>query len=437
MTAATASASRGAFAASCARALAALPAAQQAARAAQLATFLADGLPTRALEEWHYTDLGALAERAYTPARGAALDIAALRLPRTDRLSFANGHLDREASTADELCGEPADGDGAAVPTFADAIGSLNRALALPGLDFTLGADAQIARSLHVLFAGVPEDGAVMSHQRHRIVLGAGARATLILDFRGLGGSERLATHQFEVRLGAGAQLRLYRLEAESAGSTLFTRIAADVARDARLHLLSVDHGAGLARHDSLLTLSGAGAEVQVDSLFMPQSGAHLDNHLRITHGAPHGRSRQLCKGIVGERRRAILTGKVVVAPGAQKTDAEQRIASLLLGTRAEVDAKPELEIYADDVKCAHGASTGRLDAQALDYLRLRGLAPEFARTLLLQAFARDILERVDLPALRTELAARLGLPDEDPALAAFADRAESTPAATAAALES
>jgi Fe-S cluster assembly protein SufD len=156
----------------------------------------------------------------------------------------------------------------------------------------------------------------------------------------------------------------------------------------------------------------------------MPAAAGHTDNYTRIVHAAPHCRSRERFKGIVEARARAVFVGKVVVQPGAQKTDSEQHVANLLLSKKAEVNAKPELEIYADDVKCAHGATVGQLDDTALSYLRSRGIGAAEARALLLRAFGGEVLERIALPALRESLAQRLGLGSEDH-FGAFEEAAE------------
>jgi len=145
-----------------------------------------------------------------------------------------------------------------------------------------------------------------------------------------------------------------------------------------------------------------------------PAPGGHVDNQTRIVHAAPHCRSREQFKGIIDAKAKAIFVGKVIVQPGAQKTDSEQRVANLLLSRKAEVNAKPELEIYADDVKCAHGATVGQLDDKALEYLRSRGIAADAARALLLRAFGAEVLDQLAIPALRDRLAARMGLAVEE-----------------------
>ncbi len=386
-----------------------VPAPQRAARRERLNEFLKLGFPHRKVEDWRYTDLSTLATGSFINASDATDSLSGAFLPRTDRLVYINGHLDKTQSTADELSDWIAGDD-----VTGDAVAALNAAFALPGLNLKLGRNATIARTLHIVIAGHPQNSPAMNHQRHRIELGEAAEATIVFDFIGLGDGAHLATHTLDIRLAAGARLQLYRVQNERAGSTLLTRIDARLARDSHFEAVCVDGGSGLARHDLNVELAEPGAEVIVDGLFMPVPGAHIDNHTRIVHAAPHGRSRELFKGIVDERTRAVFNGKIIVRPGAQKTDSEQHVANLLLSRRAEIDAKPELEIYADDVKCAHGATVGQLDETALAYLRSRGIDAATARALLLRAFASEVLDKVEPAALRARLRQQLNLPAGD-----------------------
>jgi Fe-S cluster assembly protein SufD len=392
------------------RAVARLPAARRQVREARLSEFLRLGFPTRKLEDWRYTDLSALAERTFEPARPAAVALEDALLPRSDRLVYVNGELDRRLSTADELSGL-VESEGSQESPRCTGIEALNAAFAGPSLNLALGAAAHLARPLHLILAGAPNERPAMTHQRHRLELGEGAQAVVLVEFRGLPGSERLVTQAFEIRLAPGSRLTLYRLQDEAAGSHLITRMDAHLARDAHIEIVCLDRGHGLARHDLNIELAAPGAQAELAGFYQPGAGAHLDNHTRIVHAAPHGRSRECFKGIVAEKSRAVFNGKIVVCPGAQKTDSEQRVANLLLARGAELNAKPELEIYADDVKCAHGATVGQLDETALAYLRSRGIAEVEARALLLRAFALDILARIAWPVLRARSAALLGYP--------------------------
>ena len=384
-----------------------LPAGQRAARRAQYERFLKAGFPTPKIEEWHYTDLAPLTERRFSPAaEGGAVPTAAL-LADADRLVYVNGQLDQAHSTAGARHGEnPLLADG-------DSVTALNAAFATGGLSLRLARNERLPRPLQVLAVGVAGNAPAMVHQRHRIELGENAEATVLFQFLGQG-AERLTTHVIEVDLAPGARLTLYRIQDEHADATLLTRIDATLHRDSRLEAVAVDCGTGLVRHDFNVALAEPGAEVALAGLYQPTPGGHIDNQTRIVHAAPHCRSREQFKGIIDAKAKAIFVGKVIVQPGAQKTDSEQRVANLLLSRKAEVNAKPELEIYADDVKCAHGATVGQLDDKALEYLRSRGIAADAARALLLRAFGAEVLDQLAIPALRDRLAARMGLAVEE-----------------------
>jgi Fe-S cluster assembly protein SufD len=380
-----------------------LPEPLRAPRRAALQRFLDSGFPTPRIEEWHYTDLAPLAGRQFAlPAVAPEAGPLPQLLSEAEHLVYRDGQLDRAASTAAQL-----HADTLPEPVLADGVSALNAAFAGGGLRLKLGRGEQRERPLQVIVLG--GKGRAMAHQRHRIELADNAAATVIFQFAGEAG-EWLGTQVIDIALAPGARLDLYRVQDEQAGATLLTRIDARLDRDSRLHAVAVDCGGGLVRHDFNVSLAGPGAEVELSGLYQPAAGAHLDNHTRIVHAAPHCRSRERFKGIVEERARAIFVGKVKVEPGAQKTDSEQHVANLLLSKKAEVDAKPELEIYADDVKCAHGATVGQLDDTALGYLRSRGIAAAEARALLLRAFGAEVLEHIALPALREQLAARMNL---------------------------
>jgi Fe-S cluster assembly protein SufD len=343
-----------------ARAFAALPAAVRTpARAAALEAFLAHGLPDTGEEAWKYTDLAPL----------AALPVEALT--------------------------PGAEGVVAMPEHFGDGLDALNAAFAGGGLDLILAPNE---RHLEPIVAATP------GHQRHRLHLQRGAQASLLID---LSGAAVLQTVFADIRLDEGAQLTLVRLADPAAGAHRVSRLKIALGRDASAEVVTVDLGGTLVRHDLDVELLEPGARAGLYGLYAAGAGTHVDNHTRIDHRAPQGSSRESFRGIVGARARAVFNGKIVVHPGAQKTDSEQRVANLLLAASAEVNAKPELEIYADDVKCAHGATFGQLDEQALFYLRSRGLPEPQARSLLIHAFAQEVLDRIAHEPTRNEVRRR------------------------------
>ncbi|MGQ0587447.1 MAG: SufB/SufD family protein [Gammaproteobacteria bacterium] len=239
----------------------------------------------------------------------------------------------------------------------------------------------------------------------HRIALRPSQQATLVLHERGADVAS-LALHNLEVDLADNASLTLYRIQQPGAGTNLISRLDARVGRDARLTCVGLYAGGALVRNDLNVALEAPGASAELHGVLAPAAGEHLDVHTRLDHRAPHGTSRETFRCLVPAKARAIFNGKVIVHEGAQKTDSEQHVDSLLLAPGAEVNAKPELEIYADDVKCAHGATCGQLDEEALYYLRTRGLDLPSARGLLLSTFANAVLDRIEFAPAR-ELAAR------------------------------
>jgi Fe-S cluster assembly protein SufD len=244
----------------------------------------------------------------------------------------------------------------------------------------------------------------------HRIALRPNQQATLVLHEvpchpeRSEGS---LAFHNLEIDLPANAQLTLYRIQQPGAATSLISRLDARLARDARFTCVGLYAGGALVRNDLNVSLDAPGARAELHGVLAPAAGEHLDVHTRLDHRAPHGTSREAFRCLVPAKARAIFNGKVIVHPQAQKTDSEQHVDSLLLAPGAEVNAKPELEIYADDVKCAHGATCGQLDEEVLYYLRTRGLDLAAARSALLRSFAFAVLDRIALPDARA-LAARV-----------------------------
>lgn len=381
-----------------------LPDSERETRSAQLAQFFDSGLPTRQLETYKYCDFSALAEGAYTLAEPAETpDLNAWTLPEADTRVFVNGYA-QQASTSDAPA-PVADGPGSA-PAHA-GLAALNAAFARNGLQLHLARNEQRTQPLHLLNISAPSESGRMIHLRHRIVLEAGASATVVLHDIGLGDAERWITQTLEIDLADNAQLTLIRIQDESTATSSWLQLTARIQRDAKFELIPVDFGGGLIRNDLRLLLQAPGAECGLHGLFAPAGRSRVDNHTVIEHQAPHGISREFCRGLAWDKAQAVFNGRIVVAPGAQKTDSEQRIANLVLGKGAEINAKPELEIYADDVKCAHGATFGQLDETALFYLRTRGVPEDTARSLLTFSFAGDVLQRIQWPALRQALTRR------------------------------
>lgn len=231
-----------------------------------------------------------------------------------------------------------------------------------------------------------------MLHLRHLVVLEAGTEAVLVEH--ALGNPDLPYWHNSvtEIVLGEGAQLTHLRLDEDSAAATHTSLTLVQQSRDSRYHALSLNVGGRVARHDTWVNLVASGAACRLDGLFIADARRHIDQHLHVEHAAPHTTSRQTWRGIAAGRGRGIFNARVVVQPGAFRSDAQQSSRNLLLSPYAEIDVKPQLEICNDDVQCSHGATVGQLDEAQVFYLCSRGIAADVARALLLRGFAEAAL---------------------------------------------
>jgi Fe-S cluster assembly protein SufD len=395
-----------------------------ARRQAALQRFKAEGFPTRRQELYKYTDLKPIAEGEFdlVPAvptaagtaavaeriESAALDLGGARLVFvdghfSDELSHGAGELPLERSALAEhweRTETPAADD-------AHALATLNTAFMHRGTYLRVPEGVKLDAPLHVVYASSTADG-LAPQPRLRIDVGANAELTVVQHFLDAGDPSAWTNVVTEVRQAAGSELILHRLQEHGSAHCHTSLLDVDLGRDARFASSYVDLGGRLVRNDIAVKLAAPGAETNLCGLLLARSGQHIDDHVRVDHAAAHTRSLQNFRGIAGAKGRGVFNGKVVVHPGAQKVDARQRSDNLLLARNAEIDAKPELEIYADDVKCAHGATVGELDAEQLFYLRARGVDADAARALLTFAFANSVLERIALAPLREHYTRRV-----------------------------
>jgi Fe-S cluster assembly protein SufD len=239
------------------------------------------------------------------------------------------------------------------------------------------------------------------------IDLGRGSNAIVCQTFADSGGANGWINSVTQVALAAGARLTFLRLQQHEASQSHTALFVADLSSGAQLSVGYFDHGGQLIRNDIDVHLREPGAVAEVFGVLLAGEGQHVDDHTRIDHLAPETRSDEAFRAVIGRRGHGVFNGKVVVHRNAQRIDARQTNDTLLLADQAEIDAKPELEIYADDVKCSHGSTVGELDTEQLFYLRSRGIGAAEARELLTTAFAATVLERVH-PALRERAAAQL-----------------------------
>jgi Fe-S cluster assembly protein SufD len=386
-----------------------------------LAAFAARGLPSTREEEWRYTSLAPLAALPFALAEPARLDRAVLEelaapLFACSLYAYANGRALPELSSAPGLpggarCDSLAAllGDAASpgearrdhyVAIKAHPFAALNAAFASDGAVVRAQRGVAFEQPLHLVFASVTGERPQVTHPRVVVVAEAGSRMTIVQDHVSVGDAPGFTNAVTEVHVGTGAQVHWVLLQREHDAHFHVSNLSVRQERDSRFSAHTLTLGGRLVRNDAGVLLAGEGAECQLDGLFVGGGTSVLDNHTEVDHAVPHGTSRELYKGVLGGAARGVFRGRVIVRPDAQKTEASQSNANLLLGGRAEVDTKPQLEIYADDVKCSHGSTIGRLDDDALFYLRSRALSEASARDLLTRAFALEVLERLPSRAL-------------------------------------
>jgi Fe-S cluster assembly protein SufD len=260
---------------------------------------------------------------------------------------------------------------------------------------------AVVETPLHLVFmaAGGSEPGAV--HPRTLIVVGAGAQCTIIETYVGTG--KYLSNAVTEIVAGDGAVVDHYKIQLESPEAFHIATMQANLGRSTNFSSHSIALGGALVRNDANATLS-EGTEATLNGLYVVNGHQHIDNHTEIDHAKPHGMSHELYKGILDGKATAVFNGRIIVRKDAQKTDSKQTNKNLVLSDDAVIDTKPELQIFADDVRCTHGATIGQLDEESMFYLQSRGIGREQARSLLTYAFAQDILDRIKVPALKEHL---------------------------------
>ncbi|MDQ6996730.1 MAG: Fe-S cluster assembly protein SufD [Mariprofundus sp.] len=398
--------------------IAALPgdAGVQALRRQAADAFARHGLPKRPNEDWKYTDISrltaVLGESWWKPALSdKATDIADIEDLDAYRIVFVAGVFQPELSNmpdgiallplAELLADDPKESAHClfkldeAAPLF-NGILAANTALARDGLCACIGDNVKLDKPLYVVHVGNNT-----AHVLNGLMLGKGAEATLIEHFVGSDSDAALSNIATYIRLQENASLTHYRLQMEGAKQFHIGRVEVKQMRDSRYTLHAVELGGSMSRADIVVNLAESGASCALNGLFVASSRQHIDHHTRIDHHAPHCRSRENYRTVLDGRAHAVFNGKIVVAKGAIKTDSAQSNGNLLLSKNAEIDTKPELEIYNDDVKCAHGVTVGQLDETQLFYLKSRGLSEDGARQLLTFAFAAEILAAMDLKAIR------------------------------------
>jgi Fe-S cluster assembly protein SufD len=393
-----------------------------------MARFEELGFPTTKDEEWKYTNVAPLIKQGFSStisdsAPADLTDLSSFVAPecQNSQLVFVNGKLREDLSSltslpadvvAIDLTAALADGRyseiarehlGRHADYVANGFTALNTALIGTGAFIYIPRNATVAAPIHLLFVADAVDNPVVS-PRILVVAEENSSATLIESYAGTDKSHYFTNAVTEFVLKDGARIEHYKVQRESAQAFHVATTAADLGTNASYDTTTITFGAQLSRHDVHVTMDHEGAECWVDGLYLVTAAQHTDTHSVIDHRKPHCTSHQLYKGILDGKSRAVFNGKIFVRHDAQKTDAMQTNKNLLLSNEARVDTKPQLEILADDVKCAHGAAVGQIEEDELFYLRTRGIHPDLARNLLTYGFAEEVIAKIKIDSIRERL---------------------------------
>jgi Fe-S cluster assembly protein SufD len=398
----------------------------RALRRVAMDTFESEGFPTMKSEDWHFTSVSPIADKAFNPSRQGgevSTEVVARFTYGQDwhTFVFVNGRL---VKSPPEMTA------GLAVSNLADAISddhglierhfaklatpesgaftALNTALARDGAVIRIEAGTVVDKPVHLLFISDASAENTAVHTRNLVFAEKLSQCTIIESYVSVGGDVYFSNTVTEAYVADGARLGHYKLQSESRNAFHVGTAQVHQARDSRYESFSFATGARLSRTNIYTTLAGEAAEAVLNGLYMADGAQHVDHQTRIEHVAPNCPSHELYKGILDGRSHGVFNGKVYVHPEAQKTDGKQSNNNLLLSDQARIDTKPQLEIFADDVKCTHGATVGRLDEVALFYMRSRGIGAAQARRLLTYAFAADVLEKIELEPLKEALEAQV-----------------------------
>jgi Fe-S cluster assembly protein SufD len=399
-----------------------------ALRRAAIERFALTGFPTSRDEEWRFTPIAPITKSAWRRSNGSAHDVT-----HEDLAAFVFGHPEWttlvfvDGAYSEALSSTTAIGQGVRVGSLSDALKSdspileryLARQASIESSPFTALSTAfmcdgsflhvprnvELARPVHMVFVSTSKAAGAVTHPRNLLVIESGARASVIESYVTLvEGASYWTNAVTEVVAGANSWIEHTRIQRESERAYHVGLTHVEQERDSHYRSFSLAMGGALARHNLTARLNGENVETLMYGLYLTRGQQVVDNHTAIHHDQPNCRSWEVYKGVLDGHSRAVFNGKVFVKPEAQKTDAKQTNRNLLLSDDAKVDTKPQLEIFADDVKCTHGATVGRLDDIALFYARSRGVPSAIAQLLLTYAFAAEVTSEVVLQPVREEL---------------------------------
>ena len=402
------------------------PARVQALRSAAFDTFRRLGFPTTKNEDWHFTSVAPIVEHDYLHVTTPSGDVQRQALvpflfgrSEWHTLVFVNGRYAPELSNTGGLpkgvqlldlrraWGEapPLTESLGSITSYDDrAFTALNTAFMHDGGVLHVDRDVEVEMPIHLLFVTDAVAAKSMMHPRNLIVVGRNAKAKVIESYVSLSDAVYFTNAVTEVSVAEGATLHHYKMQREGMRAFHVGTIETRQARDSHYISFSLATGGSLTRTNIYTNLAGEGCGATLNGLYMLDGEQHCDHQTLIVHAQPNCFSRELYKGVLDGQSHGVFNGKVYVDPIAQKTDGKQTNNTLLLSDKAQIDTKPQLEIFADDVKCTHGATVGRLDEQALFYMKSRGVSRQLARELLTYAFAADVLETIEQDSVREEL---------------------------------
>lgn len=382
------------------------------------------GLPTTRHEDWRYTNLDPIRQTAFVAPAETDGAVSLAELSRYDiaeldevRAVFVDGRFDAALSDLDNLSkgvrimplaqAIEAGGEGARrhlgeiAHMDQDALAALNTACFEDGLYIEADENVIFDKPIRVLCIARSADQPTITHPRCLIVAAPGSKITVIEHYVSEADNVYFTNAVTEIEAAENAHVNHYILEQESEKAYNVSTLAFHQGDHSCVHSHTMLFGGALVRNNVNPQIDGEHCICLINGMYAPTGTQHVDNHMRVEHLKPHGDSRQFYKGVLLDHSRAVFSGRIIVSKGAQKTDAKQTNANLLLSDDAQVNAKPQLEIYADDVKCTHGATIGQLDEEALFYLESRGISKEAARGLMVYSFAAETFERIDCPPVR------------------------------------
>jgi len=384
------------------------------------------GFPTRRNEEWRFTNVSPIAETPFTLASKTDSAMTAETLSGYTyegmggtQLVFVNGHFQPDLSSQEFPAGVTVSTLSAAMEASPEMIEAqlgrwakfttqafvaLNTAALEDGAFVHLERNTVVKEPIHLLFLSTPNAGPTVSHPRTLIIAEANSQATIVESYSGTADTVYFTNAVTEITAAENVVIDHYKVQRESRKAFHVATMQLQLARSTNFSSHSVGLGGLLVRNDANAYLGGEGIECTLNGVYLGNDRQIIDNHTEIDHAMPHCNSHEIYKGILDGHSRGVFNGKIFVREDAQKTDAKQTNQTLLLSPTAQIDTKPQLEIFADDVKCTHGATIGQLSDEALFYLRARGISKDNARALLTYAFASDIVSRIKIDAIRAQL---------------------------------